>query len=179
MRWVLSAYLDLIETIKSTQGTIPVWQHYHHWEWSILMNVCNIFWCRHYMWDSVCPGSQMTHCTPRMSLLWLYSGMLNVLYCAAFEVDVRLIYWILMTGHSLVVEDNVRSPDVISRHVETLDPPVLLWVPLQLVVAPVLLHPQVGRHDLVLEVLKTTGIKICFYSQCCIIILVYFVVNWN
>ena len=55
---------------------------------------------------------------------------------------------------SLVVEHDVRSPDVISWHVETLDPAILLGVPGQLVVTPVLLHPQVGRHDLVLQILK-------------------------
>ena len=60
-----------------------------------------------------------------------------------------------MTGRSLVVEDNVRSPDVISGYVETLDPSILLGLPGQLVVAPVLLHPQVGRHDLVLQILKS------------------------
>ena len=38
---------------------------------------------------------------------------------------------------------------------EHVDAPVLLGVPLQLVVVPVLLHPQVRRHDLVLQVLKT------------------------
>ena len=37
---------------------------------------------------------------------------------------------------------------------EHVDAPVLLGVPLQLVVVPVLLHPQVRRHDLVLQVLK-------------------------
>ena len=58
-------------------------------------------------------------------------------------------------GGSLVVEDNVWSPDVIRRHVETLDPAILLRLPGQLVVAPVLLHPQVGRHDLVLQILKS------------------------
>ena len=42
---------------------------------------------------------------------------------------------------------------MVTGHMKHLDPPVLLWVPLQLVVAPVLLHPQVGRHDLVFEVL--------------------------
>ena len=37
------------------------------------------------------------------------------------------------------------------------DPPVLRGVPLQLVVPPVLLHPQVGRHDLVLQVLQISN----------------------
>ena len=54
----------------------------------------------------------------------------------------------------LVVEDDVRSPDVVRRYVKHVDPAILSRVPLELVVSPVLLHPQVGRHDLVLQVLK-------------------------
>ena len=54
----------------------------------------------------------------------------------------------------LVVKNDVRTPDVISRDVEALDSPVLLRVPHQLVVPPELLHPQVGCHDLVLQVLQ-------------------------
>ena len=57
----------------------------------------------------------------------------------------------------LVVKNDVRTPDVISRDVEALDSPVLLGVPHQLVVPPELLHPQVGRHDLVLQVLQIGG----------------------
>ena len=53
----------------------------------------------------------------------------------------------------LVVKDDVRSPDVVTGHVELLHPAILLRVPLELVVPPELLHPQVGRHYLVLEVL--------------------------
>ena len=70
----------------------------------------------------------------------------------------------------LVIEHDVRSPDVVAGHVQHLHPykinekiinkweinkrtSVLLRVPLQLVVAPVLLHPQVCRHDLVLQIL--------------------------
>ncbi len=37
---------------------------------------------------------------------------------------------------------------------EHVDAAVLRGVPLQLVVVPVLLHPQVCRHDLVLEILQ-------------------------
>ena len=54
----------------------------------------------------------------------------------------------------LVVEDNVRPPDVIGGNVEHVDAAVLLRVPLKLVVVPVLFHPQVGRHDLVFQVLQ-------------------------
>ena len=45
------------------------------------------------------------------------------------------------------------------RDVKHVDPAVLRWVPLELVVPPVLLHPQVGRHDLVLQVLKLPMVK--------------------
>ena len=44
---------------------------------------------------------------------------------------------------------------MIRGYMEALDAPVLLGLPGQLVVAPVLLHPQVGRHDLVLQILKS------------------------
>ena len=59
----------------------------------------------------------------------------------------------------LVVKDDIRSPDVVTGHVELFHPAVLLRVPLQLVVPPELLHPQVGRHDLVLQVLKNIGLR--------------------
>ena len=39
------------------------------------------------------------------------------------------------------------------------DPAVLCRVPLQLVVPPVLLHPEVGRHDLVLQVLQLSPVN--------------------
>ena len=76
----------------------------------------------------------------------------------------------------LVIQDDVRPPDVVTGHVELLHPAVLVRVPLQLVVPPELLHPQVGRHYLVLEVLQRPGIKIVLYimTQCYIIILCYF-----
>ena len=54
----------------------------------------------------------------------------------------------------LIVKDNVRSPDVVAGHVELPHPAVLHRVPLELVIPPELLHPQVGRHDLVLQILK-------------------------
>ena len=56
----------------------------------------------------------------------------------------------------LVIQDDVRPPDVVTGHVELFDPAVLLGVPLELVVSPELLHPQVGRHYLVLEVLQNS-----------------------
>ena len=86
----------------------------------------------------------------------------------------------------LVIQDDVRSPDVVTGHVELFDPAVLLGVPLEFVVSPELLHPQVGRHYLVLEVLKTENLNISLLTsimtQGRIIILCYFlliVINWN
>ena len=55
----------------------------------------------------------------------------------------------------LVVEHDVGQPDVGGGHVEHVHAPELLWLPHQLVVVPELLHPQVGRHDLVAEVLNS------------------------
>ena len=76
------------------------------------------------------------------------------LYTVTLVINAKLPTQLNIINSSLVVEHDVWSPDVVAGHVEHLDPAVLLGVPLQLVVAPVLLHPQVGRHDLVLQVLK-------------------------
>ena len=54
---------------------------------------------------------------------------------------------------SLVVEDDVREPDVGGGHVEAVHAPVLLGVPAELVVKPVLLDPEVSRHHRLPEVL--------------------------
>ena len=54
----------------------------------------------------------------------------------------------------LVVKNDVRSPDVVSWDVEALDSAVLLRIPHQLVIPPELLNPQIGCHNLVLQVLK-------------------------
>ena len=92
-----------------------------------------------------------------ISLRARLAGHKNYIGLATFEVDSQWSEVVGDTlsndGGSLVVEDNVWSPDVIRRHVETLDPAILLRLPGQLVVAPVLLHPQVSRHDLILQVL--------------------------
>ena len=82
-------------------------------------------------------------------------------------------------GDLLVVETDVGPPDVIGRHVQHVDAAVLGRLPCQFVIVPVLqkqksnavsvvcflffqpvseigahlLHPEVGRHDLILEVL--------------------------
>ena len=54
---------------------------------------------------------------------------------------------------------------MVTGHVEHLDPAILLGVPLELVVTPVLLHPQVGRHDLVLQILKIKFCILCLWIQ--------------
>ena len=56
--------------------------------------------------------------------------------------------------HLLVVEHNVWSPDVVTGYMQLFDSPILVWVPLELVVSPELLYPQVGGHNLVLQILK-------------------------
>ena len=54
----------------------------------------------------------------------------------------------------LVIKDDVWQPDVSGGNMETVHPAVLLGVPAQLVVVPVLLDPQVGRHHLLPQVLQ-------------------------
>ena len=67
---------------------------------------------------------------------------------------------ILSDWFSLVVEHDVGEPDVGGGHVEAVDPAVLLGVPPQLVVKPVLLDPQVGRHHLLPQILECLQIEI-------------------
>ena len=54
----------------------------------------------------------------------------------------------------LVIKHDVREPDVSGGNMQTVNPTVLLRVPAELVVVPVLLYPQVGRHHLLPQVLK-------------------------
>ena len=49
----------------------------------------------------------------------------------------------------LVVQHDVRPPDVIGGNVEHVHAAVLIRVPPHLVVVPELLHPEVGGHNLV------------------------------
>ena len=85
-----------------------------------------------------------------------YSGqsfMIHNWISRVFTVDRvrhRDQWWDLL----LVVENDVRPPDVVSRDVETLDSAVLLGIPHELVIPPELLNPQIGCHNLVLQVLK-------------------------
>jgi len=82
----------------------------------------------------------------------------------------------------LVVKDDIRPPDVLRRDVEHIDAAVIIRIPFQFVVVPVLdrgvnnqqfrdgdnkvlrdlveylLHPEVGRHDLILEVLHVVDV---------------------
>ena len=66
---------------------------------------------------------------------------------------------VLVYNLLLVVEDDVREPDVGGGNMETVPPAVLLGVPAQLVVVPVLLYPQVGRHHLLTEVLQHQPVR--------------------
>ena len=45
----------------------------------------------------------------------------------------------------LVVEDNVRKPNVLGRDVKCFDTAVFLWVPFQLVVEPFLINIIIDR----------------------------------
>lgn len=59
-----------------------------------------------------------------------------------------------ISNPSLVVEHDVRSPDVVRRHVQHVHAAVLPRLPAQLVVVPRLFYPQIRRHYLILQVLK-------------------------
>lgn len=61
----------------------------------------------------------------------------------------------------LVEQDNVRKPDVLRGNIEGLDTAVILRVPLELVILPGLLNPNVGSHHLVLEVLISGEMSVC------------------
>ena len=57
------------------------------------------------------------------------------------------------TNSLLVIKHDVWEPDVGGGHVEAVHAPVLLRVPSELVIKPVLLYPQVSGHHLLPEVL--------------------------
>ena len=68
----------------------------------------------------------------------------------------------------LVIKHDVREPDVSGGNMQTVDPSVLLRVPAELVVVPVLLYPQVGRHHLLPQVLQhKIEIKTTIKPKCC------------
>ena len=73
----------------------------------------------------------------------------------------HLKYTLDSTLDSLVVEHDVREPDVGGGHVKAVHAPVLLGVPPELVIKPVLLDPQVGSHHLLAEVLGELHFIIC------------------
>ena len=54
----------------------------------------------------------------------------------------------------LVVQYYIRKPDILTGHMEVLDSSIVLRVPGELVVRPLLLHPHVGGQDLSPHVLK-------------------------
>ena len=55
---------------------------------------------------------------------------------------------------SLVIQHDVWEPDVCGGDMEAVHSPVLLGVPPELVIKPILLDPEVGRHNLLAEILK-------------------------
>ena len=55
---------------------------------------------------------------------------------------------------SLIIKDNVREPDVLTGNMKVLHASVSLGVPGQLVVGPLLLHPDVGGEYLPPHVLQ-------------------------
>ena len=57
------------------------------------------------------------------------------------------------TEDLLIVQHDVRPPDVVGGHVEHVHSAVFRRIPTHFVVVPKLLHPQIGGHDLVSEVL--------------------------
>ena len=54
----------------------------------------------------------------------------------------------------LVIQYYIRKPDILTGHVEVLDSSIVLRVPGELVVRPLLLHPHVGGQDLSPHVLQ-------------------------
>lgn len=62
----------------------------------------------------------------------------------------RLLYEVLSkVMNSLVIEDDVRPPDVIGRNVKHVDSAIFGGIPSHFVVVPELLHPQICGHDLI------------------------------
>ena len=84
--------------------------------------------------------------------IWLYN---RIHFCTLSVILKRNASESLWSISLLIVEDNVRQPDVLTRHVEELDPAVVLGVPGELVVLPLLLHPHVSGQDLAPHVLDT------------------------
>ena len=60
----------------------------------------------------------------------------------------------------LVVENDVREPNLFGGYMKLAHAPVLLGIPAELVVIPFLLDPHVRGHDLGLEVLRNAKILI-------------------
>ena len=54
----------------------------------------------------------------------------------------------------LVIQYYIRKPDILTGHVEVLDTSIVLRVPRELVVRPLLLHPHVGGQNLSPHVLQ-------------------------
>ena len=58
-------------------------------------------------------------------------------------------------GALLLVEDDVREPDALGGHPDGPDAPVLLWVPAQLVVGPLLGRDTAPRQTVVGNTYRT------------------------
>lgn len=56
--------------------------------------------------------------------------------------EAQLFIWGL---HSLVVEHNVRQPDVLGGHIELCDTTVFRWIPFEFMILPLVLQPHIGR----------------------------------
>ena len=91
-------------------------------------------------------------CSSRMTKVWNFSAAVAGLFSEPdFWSEMSFVFFRL---HLLVVQHNVWSPDVVTGYMQLFDSPILVWVPLELVVSPELLYPQVGGHNLVLQILK-------------------------
>lgn len=52
-------------------------------------------------------------------------------------------------AYSLVIQNNIGSPNVITRHVKHFYSAIFFGIPFEFIVIPRLLHPQIRRHNLI------------------------------
>ena len=65
-----------------------------------------------------------------------------------------------MTLHLRVIQHDVRDPDVISSHPHSLDPPVIIWIPCEILITP-FLKGKVDNPDITLQLLPSTTLYLC------------------